>query len=106
MSGGRFDYDQYRIDGIADIIESIILQNNVEKEKKDLKRWDYDENGNVYEDSRFYYSYNEKTIKRFKEAVKTLRKAAIYANIIDLLLSSDYGESTFHKILEQELKKI
>lgn len=105
MSGGRFDYDQYRIDHIADEIESVILKNKVEKDKKDLYRWDYDENGNVYEGSRFYYSYNEKTIERFKEAVKTLRKAAIYAQSIDLLLSSDYGESTFHKILEKELKK-
>ena len=106
MSGGRFDYDQYRIDHIADEIESVILKNKVEKDKKDLYRWDYDENGNVYEDSRYYYSYDDNTIARFKEAVIELRKAAIYAQRIDLLLSNDDGEREFHKRLEEELEQL
>lgn len=104
MSGGAFDYRQYYIDDIADHIEDIIRKNKVEKSRKDLECWDYDENGKVYEDSRYYYYYNDETIERFKEAVKALRKAAVYAQRVDWLLSGDDDERYFHKRLEEELK--
>lgn len=106
MSGGRFDYDQYRIGRIADEIEDVIRKNKVEKAKDELERWDYDEDGNVYEDSRYYYDFGYDTIERFKEAIKVLRKAAVYAQRVDWLLSGDDDEEWFHKRLEEELKKL
>lgn len=106
MSGGAFDYRQYYIDDIADHIEDIIRKNKVEKSMEDLEHWDYDENGKVYDDSRYYYYYDDETIERFKEAVKVLRKAAVYAQRVDWLLSGDDDEKYFHERLEEELKKL
>ena len=106
MSGGAFDYKQHHIEDIADQIEDIVRKNKVEKSKEDLERWDYDEEGNVYEDSRYYYYYGDDTIEHFKEAVKVLRKAAVYAQRVDWLLSGDDDEKYFHKRLEEELKKL
>ena len=106
MSGGRFCYDQYRIGHIADEIEDVIRKNKVEKTKDELERWDYDEDGNVYEDCKYHYWYEDKTIERLKEAVKVLRQAEVYAQRIDWLLSGDDGEESFHRRLEEELKKL
>ena len=106
MSGGRFDYDQYRIGHIADEIEDVIRKNKVEKTKDELERWDYDDDGNVYEDCKYHYWYEDNTIERFKEAVKLLRQAEVYAQRIDWLLSGDDGEESFHKRLEEELKEL
>lgn len=106
MSGGRFDYDQYRIGRIIDDIEDVIRKNKVEKAKDELERWDYDEDGNVYEDCKYHYWYDDKTIERFNEAVRVLRQAEVYAQRIDWLLSGGDGEESFHSRLEEELKEL
>ena len=103
MSGGFFDYQEHRISDIADSIEQVILKNNKEKANDDIHPWDFDKNGNLYEDCRFYYSFSDETIERFKEAVDLLKRAEIYAHRIDYLLSSDDGEQTFHERLKQDL---
>ena len=106
MSGGHFYYDQYRIGYIADEIDDVIRKNKVEKTKDELERWDYDDDGNVYEDCKYHYWFDDKTIGRFKEAVKVLRLAEVYAQRIDWLLSCDDDEESFHSRLEEELKKL
>lgn len=106
MSGGFFDYQEHRISDIADSIEQVILKNNKEKTKEDLYPWDFDKNGDLYEDSRFYYNFSDETIERFKEAVDLLKRAEIYAHRIDYLLSSDDGEQTFHERLKEDLEEL
>lgn len=106
MSGGHFDYTHYHIDNIAEEIDKVIQKNKVNKCKDDLCSWDYDENGNVLEDCKYYYNYNDKTIEKFKEAVKILKTAAIYAQRIDWLLSGDDGEEEFNNRTEEELNKL
>ena len=59
-----------------------------------------------YEDGEYYPEYTEETIQIFKDAVKILRKAAIYANRIDWLLSGDDGEDNLKERLEKELKEL
>lgn len=59
-----------------------------------------------YEDGEYHPEYTEETIQIFKDAVKILRKAAIYANRIDWLLSGDDGEESLKERLEEELKKL
>ena len=59
-----------------------------------------------YEDGEYYPEYTEETIQIFKDAVKILRKAAIYANRIDWLLSGDDGEDNLKERLEEELKEL
>ena len=91
MSGGHFNYDQYRIGYIADEIEELIASN--------------------YEDSldnfgyRIGRGYTSETIAEFKTAVELLRKAQVYAQRIDWLISGDDGEDSFHKRLAEDLGK-
>jgi hypothetical protein len=84
MSGGHFDYKQHSIDDIADSIESEILFNTKKKTKEDL-------------------IYSPEVLKEFDNAIGILRKAAIYAQRIDWLLSGDDGEETFIERLNDEL---
>ncbi len=92
MSGGHFDYDQYKISQIAESIESLIYRND-SKEK------------NEYGDS-LGYGFSKETIKEFEKAVKILKEAAVYAQRIDWLVSGDDGEETFHKRLKNDLEKL
>jgi hypothetical protein len=78
MSGGYFDYNQYRISEIADDVEQLILDNA---------------------------DYSEETIKEFREGLNALKKAAIYAQRIDWLVSGDDGEESFHRRLAEEIGK-
>lgn len=89
MSGGHFDYQQYRLGDIADSIESAIEVNNV---KSDEFEWVQD--------------YSPETIAEFKTAVDLLRRAHIYAQRIDWLLSGDDGEKQFHERLHEELSQL
>ena len=108
MSGGRFNYDQYKIGYIADAIEQEIEKNGRAKTKEELKdegyrpMWYYEE----YPEEKYWYKYPDEVIEKFKEAVVLLRKAEIYAHRIDWLLSADDGEESFLRRLDEELKKL
>ena len=78
MSGGRFEYKQYDMNYIADKIEHEVLIN----------------------------SKNKEVIEKFKEAVIILRKAAIYTQRIDWLLSGDDEEETFLERLKKDLEEL
>jgi hypothetical protein len=91
MSGGHFDYDQYRIGQIADSISHIISTNDsTEKDE--------------YGDDIGYH-YSPEIIARFREAVTVLRKAEIMAQRIDWLVSGDDGEESFMRRWDEELGK-
>ena len=59
-----------------------------------------------YEDGEYHPEYTDETIQIFKDAVKILRKASIYAQRIDWFLSGDDGEESLKERLEEELKKL
>ncbi len=59
-----------------------------------------------YEDGEYHPEYTDETIQIFKDAVKILRKAAIYAQRIDWLLSGDDDEKSLKERLEEELKEL
>ena len=59
-----------------------------------------------YEDDEYYPEYTDETIQIFKDAVKILRKAAVYANRIDWFLSGDDGEDNLKERLKKELKEL
>jgi hypothetical protein len=92
MSGGHFDYQQYRIEDIARSIEELIKSNDDES----LNEWGC-RRGN---------GYSAETIEKFKTAVDTLRKAAVMAQRVDWLVSGDDGEDSFHDHWVKELKEI
>jgi hypothetical protein len=91
MSGGRFEYLQYRFTEIIDAIEQEIIDNNAEPRPED---WFHPRN------------FREETIKEFKKGIEYIKKAQIYAQRIDWLVSDDDGEDTFHKRLLDDLSKV
>lgn len=114
MSGGHFEYSQYRINDIADEIEEIIEKNGKPIPWEDLDYYDRQQFGNnekAYEKAeaveKFYNTYYPpEIIERFKEGLKVLRRAYIYAQRIDWLLSGDDGEDSFMRRLDKELVEL
>ena len=98
MSGGHFNYDQYKIGYIAESVESLIERNRTPVDKRD--RW------GEWDDREFYYDYPDEIIEKFKEGLKILRQAEVYAQRIDWLVSGDDGEESFLKRLKQDLEKL
>jgi len=89
MSGGYFDYEQYKIDRIADQVEHLIETND----DKTLDEWGETKGR----------GYPPEVIAEFRKGLHYLRVAAVYAQRIDWLVSGDDGEDGFldrlHKIL-------
>jgi len=105
MSGGAFDYENYKIAGIADDIEAIIEKNGRaytrEERKYNMGEAWYKE----YPEEAFHPEYPPEVIEKLKEAVTALRIAGVYAQRVDYLLSGDDGEENFLKRLEKELNQ-
>ena len=89
MSGGHFDYNQYKIGYIADEVEQLIIDNDSTEEDE----WGYSKG----------HHYSPETIAKFKKGLDILRKAQIYAQRIDWLVSGDDGEDSFHRRLKNDL---
>jgi len=108
MSGGAFDYNQYKIGYIADQIDEVIVKNGIEKTPQELKdeSWRDDSWYDKYPEDKFHYKYPDEVIEKMKEAVKALNIAQEYAQRVDWLLSGDDGEESFLSRLEENLKKI
>lgn len=110
MSGGRFDYNQYKIGYIADDIQWHIEKNGRKKTKEELKEessWSYQPDWyEKYPEELYHYKYPDEVIEKFKEAVKILRQAEVYAQRVDWLLSGDDGEESFMERLKDDLESI
>lgn len=104
MSGGKFDYDQYRIDSIADSIQLEIDRNGKEIPVKD--RW-YDKDWyDKYPEDKYYPKYSDEVLMEFKNAINILRRASLYTQRIDWYLSGDDGEESFLRRLKHDLEQI
>ena len=89
MSGGHFDYQEWRIDDIADEIEQKII--NSEEE---------------FREDGYPAIKNSEVLKELKRGLKVLRQAYIYAHRIDYLLSGDDGEESFLRRTKKELSDL
>ena len=92
MSGGHFDYSQYKITLIADEVEQLIIDND----SNEIDEW-----GNTRG-----RHFSPETIAEFKNALQVLRQAQAYAQRIDWLVSGDDGEDSFHQRLKSDLDKL
>lgn len=88
MSGGHFDYNNFRISEIADAIDELIRNNRQETE--------FGEGNN----------FSAETLEYFNDAAYMLRVASIYANNVDLLVCGDLGEASFEARLNDELERL
>lgn len=91
MSGGKFDYQQYRIEDIAVEIDDVIESNDDES----LDEWGGHRGKN----------YPPEIIEKFREAAHTLRQAAEMAQRVDWLLSGDDGETSFLRRWKNEVRQ-
>lgn len=89
MSGGHFQYEQYKLLMIADEIEQLMLDNNSEEKNE----W-----GELVG-----HHFSEETMAEFKKAWVMLKLAHVYAQRIDWLVSGDDGEDSFHRRLKKDM---
>jgi len=108
LSGGAFDYKQWHIEQIADDVEKLIERNGREKTREELKEegWRSDDWYEKYPEDLYHYKYPDEVIEKFKEGLKVLRLAAVYAQRIDWLVSGDDGEESFLERLKEELGQL
>jgi len=92
MSGGHFNYEQWKIQNIADEVEQLILDND--SEEKD--EWGYNKGCH----------FTPEVIEEFKKGLLILRQAYVYAQRIDWLICGDDGEDSFLSRLDRELKQL
>jgi len=90
MSGGKFDYQQYRIEDIAAEIDDVIESNDDES----IDQW-----GGCRGKG-----YPPEIIEKFREAAHTLRQGAEMAQRVDWLLSGDDGEASFFRRWANEVR--
>ena len=113
MSGGSFDYYQWHIDDIANSIENYIYGHSIDEDRIE----EYIKDHWLEEEEKEYvlknkhtlpnsYGYSKETIKEFKKGLAILKKAYVYAQRIDWLLSGDDGEESFHERLKEELDNL
>lgn len=113
MSGGHFDYAQYRIADIYTSIEDYVDGREIDED--DVK--DYINDRWLEEDEKDYirkhhrtipnrYGYTEETLAKLRKGIGMLKQAEIYAQRIDWLLSGDDGEQSFHERLKEDLKEL
>lgn len=118
MSGGHFDNYQWYIKDIVDSLEEYINGRELDEDYVKCyidrlfdQNYEYDENEAEYirENQRTLpnrYEYSEETIVEFKKGIDILRRAYIYAQRIDWLLSGDDREESFHERLKEELDEL
>ena len=108
MSGGHWDYIQFRFTDVVEDIEKLIEKNGKLKSEEELKdeSW-YDPDWyDKYPEDKYHYEYNEQVIEQFKKAAEAVKIAQIYIHRMDWLLSCDDGEQSFLERLKEDLNKL
>lgn len=99
MSGGHWDYLQYRLTEVIEDLDRLIQCNggeNAEREETPFEpRFSED-----------YYTFSPEVISEFKRGLDIIAKAQVYMQRMDWLLSGDDGEESFLKRLSEDLTKL
>lgn len=104
MSGGAFDYSQYKIRDIREQIQAELDNQGKLKNKEDL--WMQKEYYDKYPEEKFNHTYREDIQQIFKDGIEILKKAEIYVQRIDWYLSGDDGEDNLVSRLKEELNQL
>lgn len=105
MSGGAFDYNQFKIRQIHEDIQQELDKQGREKPKEELIYFDK-EYFDKYPEERFECVYREDVQKIFKDGIEALKIAEIYAQRIDWYLSGDDGEDSLVSRLKSDLEEL
>jgi hypothetical protein len=96
MSGGHFEYNQWRIDSISNELKELIEKNYSKEKEDDDCEWGGFKGRH----------YSKATIKEFQKAWKILNLAYIYTQRIDWLVSGDDSEDCFERRLKDDLEEL
>jgi hypothetical protein len=105
MSGGHWDNQQWHIDNIADGIEQEVITSGKPIPRQKWEYWQM-EHFKEHPEDAVNYAYPESTLRRMEEAVYALKRASIYAQRTDYLLSGDDDEESFEERLSKELAEL
>lgn len=87
MSGGHFDYQESRLDYIADQIEDDIKYNDIP----------YDSKLSVEDSEKYGYQFEPKTIQFLHATVEKLKHLKTILHEYDLAVSGDSSEKYFQE---------
>ena len=108
MSGGRWDYIQYRFTDVIEDIQSLIEKNGKEKTKEELKDLGYRSPDwyEKYPEDKYHPEYPTEVIEEFKKGLEIIRESQVYMQRLDWLLSGDDGHESFLRRLKEDLKDL
>jgi hypothetical protein len=108
MSGGHWEYIQYRFTDVVDDIDKLVEQNGKPKTEEELKeeRWYDNDWYEKYPEDLNHYEYPQEVIEQFKKAAEAIKIAQIYIQRMDWLLSGDDGEESFLRRINEDLKEL
>ena len=108
MSGGQWNYLQYRFTDVIEDIKGEIERSGKPKTKEELKEesWRDPDWYEKYPEDLNHYKYPDEVIEEFKKGLELIEKAQIYMHRIDWLLSGDDGDESFIERLKEDLDKL
>ena len=109
MSGGHWNYIQYRFTDVIEDIEKLIEKNGKFKtaEERKEERWATDDEWyEKYPEDKYHYKYSDEIIKEFKNSIEIIKLAQIYMHRLDWLLSGDDGDESFIERLKKDKDEI
>lgn len=104
MSGGFFDYDEYRINNMHESIQSLLNKMGKLRDKSEL--WATPEYYDRYPEELVHETYPEEVVEQFKKAIDVLKLAEVYARRVDYIISGDDGGDCFLRRLKEDLGKL
>ena len=108
MSGGHWEYLQYRLTDVSEDIEKLVEKNGQPKSAEELKENSWRDNDwyEKYPEDKYHTEYPEEVIEEFKKGAEIIKLAQIYMQRMDWLLSGDDGEESFISRLKQDKEKL
>ena len=94
MSGGAFEYKQYKIQDLIENMENLLVR----LDKEPIDSFECDSLKNYIDDKDSFKKIVEKNID-------LLKKSYIYTKRLDWFISGDDGEETFYERLEEDFNK-
>ena len=108
MSGGHWDYIQYRFTDVSEDIEKLIKKNGQPKTEEDLKEESWHDTNwyEKYPEELNHCKYDDEVLVQFKKASDAVKIAQVYIQRMDWLLSGDDGEESFLRRIDEDLKEL
>ena len=95
MSGGAFEYKQYKIQDLIEDMENLLVR----LDKEPIDSFECDSLKRYVNDSELFKN-------KIKENIKYLKRAYIFTQRIDWFISGDDGEENFYERLKEEIEKL